>query len=126
MADASSDKPVQNGVVHGEVPAGDVESEAAAVEPAPSKPDARAPTRSEVKAAAPEAPAQSEPESVAEAVSETHAKEQEEQKPKVVAPAPSTTAQDAEKEKKRQNALTRTVWTLIMIGGFLCECSITI
>lgn len=27
--------------------------------------------------------------------------------------------QDAEKEKKRQNALTRTLWTFIMIGGFL-------
>ncbi|KAI0339876.1 hypothetical protein BDW22DRAFT_1360910 [Trametopsis cervina] len=27
--------------------------------------------------------------------------------------------QDAEKAKKRQNALTRTLWTFIMIGGFL-------
>lgn len=27
--------------------------------------------------------------------------------------------QDAEKVKKRQNALTRTIWTFIMIGGFL-------
>ena len=26
---------------------------------------------------------------------------------------------DAEKAKKRQNALTRTLWTFIMIGGFL-------
>lgn len=28
---------------------------------------------------------------------------------------------DAEKAKKRQNALTRTLWTFIMIGGFLGE-----
>lgn len=27
--------------------------------------------------------------------------------------------QDAEKSKKRQNALTRTLWTFIMIGGFI-------
>lgn len=30
-----------------------------------------------------------------------------------------TKLQDAEKVKKRQNALTRTIWTFIMIGGFL-------
>ena len=28
-------------------------------------------------------------------------------------------SQDAEKAKKRQNALTRTIWTFIMIAGFL-------
>ena len=31
----------------------------------------------------------------------------------------SANPQDAEKVKKRQNALTRTIWTFIMIGGFL-------
>lgn len=30
--------------------------------------------------------------------------------------------QDTEQQKKRQNALTRTLWTFIMIGGFLSEC----
>lgn len=33
-----------------------------------------------------------------------------------------TKLQDAEKVKKRQNALTRTIWTFIMIGGFLGMC----
>jgi len=40
-----------------------------------------------------------------------------------VAPINGTTkeapAQDAERVKKRQNALTRVVWTFIMIGGFI-------
>jgi hypothetical protein len=37
-------------------------------------------------------------------------------------PAPSapTDSETAEKTKKRQSFLVRTLWTLIMIGGFLC------
>ena len=31
----------------------------------------------------------------------------------------TTSNQDTEKSKKRQNALTRTLWTFIMIGGFI-------
>jgi phosphatidate cytidylyltransferase len=37
---------------------------------------------------------------------------------KASAPAPLPAA-EAEKAKKRQNVLTRTIWTLIMIGGFI-------
>lgn len=48
-----------------------------------------------------------------------HAKPQAEA-PKVGgAIPPEKTASEAEKEKKRQNVLTRTIWTLIMIGGFI-------
>jgi phosphatidate cytidylyltransferase len=41
------------------------------------------------------------------------------------APAPLPAA-DAEKAKKRQNVLTRTIWTLIMIGGFIGMSSVYI
>lgn len=37
----------------------------------------------------------------------------------VHAPPPKPPAQDAEQTKKRQNVLTRTLWTFIMIGGFI-------
>ncbi len=44
------------------------------------------------------------------------------EKPAPMSPQPAEKQedpQDAEKAKKRQNALTRTLWTFIMIGGFL-------
>ena len=31
--------------------------------------------------------------------------------------------EQSEQVKKRQSFLTRTLWTFIMIGGFICECS---
>lgn len=39
-------------------------------------------------------------------------------------PGPDPPAQDAEQTKKRRNVLTRTLWTFIMIGGFISTSSI--
>lgn len=40
-------------------------------------------------------------------------------------PTPTPVTEDPEKVKKRQNALTRTLWTFIMIGGFISLSSIS-
>lgn len=46
------------------------------------------------------------------------------EKPRDVEKNISASPQDAEKVKKRQSFLTRTLWTFIMIGGFIGTCSL--
>jgi phosphatidate cytidylyltransferase len=39
--------------------------------------------------------------------------------PKIVGLPPAELDVNAERAKRKQNAITRTIWTLIMIGGFI-------
>ncbi|EIM81313.1 uncharacterized protein STEHIDRAFT_172281 [Stereum hirsutum FP-91666 SS1] len=123
----SAETPAQNGHAHEHI----AEPQTApapviahsSVEPAPAKKDYSAPqAKPEAKAPASAPvtqPVQSEPKAVVDAVAEDHAKEHKEERHVELKESSPPKANESEKEKKRQNALTRTVWTLIMIGGFL-------
>lgn len=125
----SAETPAQNGHAHEHI----AEPQTApapviahsSVEPAPAKKDYSAPqAKPEAKAPASAPvtqPVQSEPKAVVDAVAEDHAKEHKEERHVELKESSPPKANESEKEKKRQNALTRTVWTLIMIGGFLSK-----
>ncbi|VDB95206.1 unnamed protein product [Peniophora sp. CBMAI 1063] len=91
-------------------------------------------TEPEVETPAPESPAEPEPEPIVEAPAPparpapAAEKPTEGQaavpvemapKPKPAPPAPASAAAEAEKKRKIGSIVTRTVWTFIMIGGFI-------
>ena len=134
VVDAAPITPVQkqNGHANGRVEkATDVDPAVTAASPTLSPPlSTEKEIKSEANAASIVAPAPApvaisvQPESeyvIDDTVVERHAEEQEDKKAKETVEPPPPGAQEKEKEKKRQNALVRTVWTLIMIGGFLCK-----
>ncbi|KZV62586.1 hypothetical protein PENSPDRAFT_642000 [Peniophora sp. CONT] len=88
----------------------------------------------DVETSAPESPAESEPDPITEAPTAPARPAPAAEKPvdgqavvpvevapkhKSEPPAPASTAADAEKKKKLGSIVTRTIWTFIMIGGFI-------